>query len=183
MKKQINILTTNSYKLKEFAEVLSSDFKLLSSNLEIAEIQSMDQMELITKKAREAFSILKQPLCVDDFGFYIEKYNNFPGALTKYIFNSLGYKGLLKLVEECEPAYYRSLVAYYDGRVLKVFEGILRGKINKKIPLEYSSNSPINSIFIPDGYAEVFEKVKLGENFISHRKIALMDLKRYLLSL
>ncbi len=182
MKKKISVLTTNKYKLKEFAEVLSPEFDVVSNNLEIIEIQSMDQAELITRKVREAFTVLNQPLCVDDFGFYIEKYNNFPGALTKYVFKSLGYEGLLNLVEDGEAAYYRSLIAYYDGKVLKIFEGVLRGRINKSIPPEYYADSPINSIFVPDGYSELFEKLKFNPDFISHRKLALRELKKYLLS-
>jgi non-canonical purine NTP pyrophosphatase (RdgB/HAM1 family) len=140
-------------------------------------------MELIRKKAKDAFAVIGQPLCVDDFGFYIEKFNKFPGALTKFIFKSLGYDGLLRLVDQDDRAYYKSLIAYTDGTNLEVFEGILKGRINKEVPSEYVENSPINSVFIPDGYTEVFEKSKQSVDFISHRKIALEKLKEYLLSL
>lgn len=183
MEKTINVLTTSSYKLNEFKAVLLPDFEIVSNNLEIAEIQSIDQREVIISKAKQAFAILQKPLCVDDFGFYIDKFNSFPGAMTKFIFKSLGYGGLLKLVDENEPAHYKSTIAYIDGKDLQIFEGVLAGKITKKIPKMYMENSPINSVFIPNGYSDIFEKVKDLDGFISHRRKALDDLKKYLLSI
>ena len=61
-------------------------FNIIGKKLDIPEIQTLNQKEVAIDKARKAYEILKQPLIVDDSGFFVNKYNNFPGVLTKFIY-------------------------------------------------------------------------------------------------
>jgi XTP/dITP diphosphohydrolase len=182
MIKKINVLTTNCEKLKEFIRILSPHVEIISREIDFFEPQTTDQYQIIKHKLDTAYAEIKEPVCVDDFGFYIKKYNNFPGALTKYIFKTIGYEGLLSLVEDGEEAFYKCVVGYKDDRGMEIFDGVIEGRIKKQLPASFNDKTPINSIFIPNKYNDTFANVHERDGFVSHRALALEKLKQFILS-
>jgi non-canonical purine NTP pyrophosphatase (RdgB/HAM1 family) len=151
--KRIIFVTSNNTKLENAKESFSScEFKIIGEKIDLPEIQTLEQEDIIHQKAEYAFLKIKKPLFVDDTAFYIEGYNKFPGTLTKFINKTIGLDGLLKLYEEGQNAYFLTMICYMDGVKKIITKGILRGKLTKKISINFNKDTPLNSVFIPVGY-------------------------------
>jgi XTP/dITP diphosphohydrolase len=179
--KSLFFVTSNENKIKEAKKILEPEFQVISSAMKIPEIQSMVQEEIALEKVRYAFQKIKEPLIIDDTGLFIEKYNNFPGVLTKFILEGIGLNGVAKLIEEKEPAYFRTIIIYKDTDKEFVVEGIIKGYLTKQIPNYINPLAPFNSIFfVPEAkkFIRDFDKELLKR--FSHRGLALKKLKNLL---
>lgn len=128
---------------------------------DVAEIQSLSQVEIAINKAQQAWDYLKQPVLVDDTGFYIEKYNQFPGTLSKFVFEGIGFEGLLKLASPGDKAFFMGSIVYCDGPgQYKIFEDRCEGAIVKPIDFNVPKGYPYIFFFTPNGssksYAELY---------------------------
>jgi XTP/dITP diphosphohydrolase len=99
---KIYFITSNEKKAKTLREQLIANnfnIKVEAINLDIIEPQANSVKEVSLAKAKEAFAILKESLVVEDGGFEIEALKGFPGVYTKYILETIGIDGVLKLME------------------------------------------------------------------------------------
>lgn len=154
---------------------------------EFIEIQSSDVMEILKFKASQIdFSCINADgFIIDDSGIYINNYNNFPGTITKYIWNMIGSKGLKKLVDGCNEAEFHTyLLLCLRGEKPIFFEGKLKGRL---VFLENMGNQnelfPFSDLFIPDGQQKTLTELMQSNSFINHRKLALDKMRNYLLNL
>ena len=170
MKKEIHYITGNSGKFKEvqrfiynynFSSIVSS-FVLRQVNIEeIYEIQSLDQKKIALHKAQQAWHLLKKPLILDDSGIYFNKYFNFPGTLTKFVYDGIGLEGLLKLVVAGDRATFRLLLVYIDREGLyKVFEGQCEGTIVIPNKILAHPQLPYDDIFLPDEAKKTYAEMR-----------------------
>jgi len=152
MKPTIFFISKNNNKVQDLVTLFkSSNLDLVGYSLDLPEIQSLDQEEIVRRKGRTAWELVKSPILVDDTAFYINRYNNFPGTLTRFINESLGIRGLTKLIDEGDAGYFKTFLYFYDGNREIVAKGELAGKLTKNISTNFSEHSPLNSIFIPEG--------------------------------
>src|SRR3978361_1942763 len=115
MKHEIYYATSNEGKFEEVKSYLSrfdASIDLKQFQVEIEEIQTLDQKAISIDKAHKAWMILKKQLLVDDGGIYFEGFNQFPGTLSKHVFEGIGYEGIFKLVEENHKAFFKMHMAY-----------------------------------------------------------------------
>lgn len=150
---EIRYVTGNSYKfatVARYLECCAPEIKLISaSGYDLDEIQNSDQRIVALDKARKAWNLIKKPLLVDDDGIYFEKYHDFPGVFTKYIYEGLGVDGLYTLVEQGDAATCKvTMVYWYGPEQYELFEGVCRGMINVKP--DYTAD-PGDPMFIPEG--------------------------------
>ncbi len=99
---KINFITSNSGKIKALEESIKLhqlNIEVCAKDLRLVEPQFDTVQEVSKFKALKAFEILGEPVLVEDGGFCIPALNNFPGVYTKYILNTLGPDGILKLME------------------------------------------------------------------------------------
>ena len=68
-------------------------------NLDIVEPQLNSIEEIAISKAKQAHRLLKKPVIVQDSGLVIKQLKDFPGPYTKYISQTIGSTGILKLLE------------------------------------------------------------------------------------
>ena len=68
-------------------------------DLDIVEPQLNTIEEIALFKAQYAYKKFKKPVIVQDSGLIIKELNNFPGPYTKYVSQTIGCKGILKLLE------------------------------------------------------------------------------------
>lgn len=147
--------TSNPVKFKEAQDFfqqagIALSLKQYSEN--IPEIQSLNQKEIALQKAKKAWKRLKVPVIVDDAGTYFEKYDNFPGTLTKFVYEALGAEGICKLFEPGERAYFQlHLVFYYGLDKYHIFCARTHGTLTWPAYFEYTPKSAFHSLFIPDG--------------------------------
>jgi non-canonical purine NTP pyrophosphatase (RdgB/HAM1 family) len=172
-------VTGNEGKVKEAQAILGQTVKIVK--MDIDEVQSLDIEYIVKRKAQDAYKKLQKPLLVDDAGLFIDAWNDFPGALVKFIDLSGGNELLLKMMagEKNRKAYFMSAVAFHDGKEVKVFIG----KIDGSIALEQTGKNGwgYDPIFIPTGEERTFAQMTSDEkNSISHRRRALTKLQYYL---
>lgn len=129
-------VTSNIHKFYE-ARLVLSGYKIATAllRLKTPEIQD-DEIENIAKaSAVEAAKECNLPIIVEDAGLFIEVLGGFPGPYSKYVYRTLGTKGLLKLMEDVDAreAYFRSVIAFCDPKKqLLSFHGEVKGRISKK---------------------------------------------------
>lgn len=105
MTKQLFFVTGNQGKIKSLEQYFAScgiEVDVEPVKLDIIEPQADTVAEVSKIKALEAYEILKAPVIVEDGGLEIEALNKFPGVYVRYILDSIGIDGILKLMEGVE---------------------------------------------------------------------------------
>ena len=174
-------LTKNRGKLKEARRTLA-DFGIKVEQLEEdrIEIQSDDLREIALYSIKQV-STDNLPIIVEDAGLFIETLNGFPGPYSSYIYKTIGCRGILKLMEGVRDrhARFKSAVAYFDGKTVKVFLGEIDGFIAHEE--RGHDGFGFDPIFIPIGYNETFAEMGFEEKTrISHRARAFKALGAWL---
>ena len=179
---QINLITSNLGKLKEFKIILGNEIKINHIKKEYRELRSDNPEEIAKESAKRLANELKKPVVVEDSGLFIKAFNDFPGTCSSYIHKRIGLKGILRLMENIEDrtCYYKSAVAYCEpGREPVSFLGEEKGTIAK----EEKGNNGFghDSIFIPENSNKTYGEMQNCENLKRFRKKAVEKLKNYLL--
>ncbi len=108
---------------------------------------------------------------VEDSGLYIRALNGFPGPYSSYVYKTIGYFGILKLMEDVTDrgAHFKSVVAFYDGNIYKIFIGTVYGEIINDARGYYGFG--FDPIFKPEGSTrKTFAEMSLKEKCMySHR--------------
>jgi len=173
--KKITFVTTNQGKIREAKEILTIKIKPIKLNIE--EIQTLNPIKCVTKKAQAAFNQVKTPILVEDTSLFFNSWDKLPGVFIDYFMKTLGNKGLLKLLgdEQNREAIAQTSLCYFDGQKKITAIGKLKGKIVKKI--KGSKGFGWDPIFIPAGQNKTFaEMTKKEKNKLSMRKLALIKL-------
>ncbi len=121
--------------------------------LDQEEIQSLDLVEVVTHKAKQAYAVLKRPVFVEDVSLEIASLGRLPGTFIKFFIDELGLEKICRLADitDDRSAIGRTAYAYCDEHGVKVFEGQIRGTIPEH-PLG-ESGFGWDPIFIPEGYS------------------------------
>lgn len=180
----IAFITTNKHKLEE-AQLLLQDFEIDIEQVDIpyGEDKEAPIEEVAKNAAKKMATILNRPVIVEDTGIYFEAYNNFPGALPKLMFKSLGYEGLLKLLEgKKREAYFKCVIGFCKpGQEPMIFEGLMKGTITENVEDPDKDVMPYERIFIHEGHDQTMSKLSREEkNNISHRGNAFKKLGGFL---
>jgi XTP/dITP diphosphohydrolase len=185
MNKVVRFVTSNKGKFDEvrrLLQLLNASIDLEQVIFDLPEVQSLDVRTVALDKAQNAWRYLQKPLLIDDGGIYLEKYTNFPGPLTKYVYQGIGFDGFWRLAQDDPRAYFLSCLVYIDGPTsFEYFEGISKGHIIDPTHVTISDKQlPFTVIFVPQGYNQVFADLKgrADEEHFNHRMLAL---KKFLL--
>jgi len=177
--KDIVFVTGNENKIKEVESILG--FSIDSKKLSLDEIQTLDPVECVVKKAREAFKSINKPIIVEDTNLFFKAWKGLPGVFIDYFLKTVDREGLLKMLENSENrgAYAQTSYCYFDGEKEVVGIGKINGTISPEVRGE--SNFGWDPIFIPGSHDRTFAQMSKEEkNSISMRKKALFDLKEKL---
>ncbi|MEN2974862.1 MAG: XTP/dITP diphosphatase [Candidatus Caldarchaeales archaeon] len=167
------LVTTNKGKIEEFQTIFREyNLKYRVDLLKTREVQSDDLKEIAAESALYAYSILREPVLVEDSGLFITSLNGFPGPYSSYIYRTLGVRGILKLMEDVKDrsAVFLSVIAFYSPYTeLKVFSGEVGGMISSEP--RGARWFGFDPIFIPDeGDGETYAEMDIiKKNKISHR--------------
>lgn len=181
MNKEIFFVTNSPGKVNEAREILGKAFTLKLVKLDLDEIQTVDGKKVVSKKVKEAFGVLKQPVLVEDTSLYFEAWNGLPGALARWFLDTVGCKGICKMMarERNRKAYAESAIAFYDGKKIKMVSARAKGIVPREPRGEHGFGW--DPIFIPKGFEKAYAEMTMKEkNQISMRKAALEKLKKYL---
>lgn len=183
---ELNLITSNSSKYEEIKKVLSDHrIKIKRLNIDIPEIKSLDPQAVVIDKVNKAYQILKKPVIVDDTGIFFQGYLNFPGTISRFIFITIGFKGIFKLIANNQQAVLKSYIGYLDKTLKKpeIFTGACHGRLIKKIKGARRTKMPYDNIFIPHGERKTFAELGVnGKQKYDHRTKAVKKLAKYLIS-
>lgn len=148
----------------------------------LPEIQSTYVHEVIIPKAIAAYERAGKPVLVEDTGLYIHGFGNqFPGALYKFIEKDErgrpgpGRRGLLAMINTLKNRSARAttIIGYYDGERVRMFEGDIQGQIALK---ERGENGfGFDSILEVDGKT-LAEMTGEEKNRLSMRRMAIENM-------
>jgi len=90
----MKFITSNNSKVREVSIVLSDyGVKIEQVNFDYPEDKEKNIEEVAREGAKFCFEEFKEELIVEDTGLFFSAYNNFPGALPKFVYNSIGFRG------------------------------------------------------------------------------------------
>ncbi|MBI5035980.1 non-canonical purine NTP pyrophosphatase, partial [Candidatus Micrarchaeota archaeon] len=148
--KKIFLVTTNEGKVIEAKGILKG-VGVEHFPAEVTEIKSISMEETITEKAKTAYSMVKKAVVVEDTGFFLDAYKDFPGTYTKFCVTLIGLGGFLKLLEgKKRGAKFVTMIALYDGKKTKVFKGEVKGRVSESIREPVPKKLPFDAIFMPE---------------------------------
>lgn len=152
---EIIFVTHNKGKIESAKKSLKDvNFKIYE--YEVEEPRSDDIKYISKVKVEQAYEIVKKPCISLDAGFYIDALNGFPRAFVNYALDTIGIKGILKLMENEENriCHFRECLSYYDGKEIHQFMGYHDGNLTKQM-LGNDTNrkwSDLWYVFIPENY-------------------------------
>ena len=173
--------SSNEHKFQEAERILANlgmQINLFKTTLE--EIQSNNLNDIAEKKAINAYDLIQKPVIIEDDGLFINTLNGFPGPYSSYVYDTIGNKGIMNLLENSEvrDAKFVSIIAYCDSDCdVKLFESSIPGKISSIIEKGGWGYDPI---FIPDGESKTYANVSDKDKF-SHRSAALTKFSNWFL--
>jgi XTP/dITP diphosphohydrolase len=175
-------VTTNEHKRREVQDILG--FALGRADLDLPEIQAIDPADVATEKARaarEALGDTDLPVLVEDSGLMVDAWGGFPGALTKWVMQSVGNEGLLRMLAPGEDRSARAVcvvaVAEADGKV-RTFRGEVRGTVAQGPRGE--GGFGYDPVFVPGWSSMTYAQMGEGKNTDSHRARAFRAVKEWL---
>jgi XTP/dITP diphosphohydrolase len=185
MNAKLIFITGNRGKFLEAQKLLKEfGIELEQVDLDITEPQADSLEEVVRKCAEEALKIVKENFIIDDSGLFIRSLNGFPGVYSSYVYKTIGYKGILKLLSDLtdRSAYFMTALAYGEPRgELKIFSGRVDGIITTEARGE--NGFGFDPIFKPLGSNLTFAEMSIEEkNKFSHRAKALRAFASWFMS-
>lgn len=194
---KICFVTGNKGKYAEARESLKSTADVIMENLDPPEIQA-DTLEEVARFSLEYLlnrdiiriekSGLRTPsgiydkLFLEDAGLFIDHLNGFPGVYSAYVYKTMGYEGILKLLNGVEDrtARFEAAVALVDASgSISLFKGVCKGNI--AVEPSGSMGFGFDPIFIPEGHYRTFAEMSDREkNVISHRGRAIALMRQHI---
>ncbi len=179
---KLHFLTGNKNKVIEAEKRLGPlGFDIIQENLQPPEIQADTLEEVALFSAKWAEPYAKKPFFLEDSGFFVDSLNGFPGVYSAYVFRTLGYMGILRLLEGVEKrcARFVAIIAYHDGEVIRMFRGEVLGTVTREP--RGGNGFGYDPIFIPEGSSRTFAEMDTEEKGrFSHRGKALENMERWL---
>ena len=179
--KSLTLVTGNKNKLREFEEILNTP--LSSFDFDLPEIQSPSVEVVALTKAKEAYTILKKPVIVEDTGFELDAWKGLPGAFLKFFEQAFYKDHLIKLLagETNRKGAAVCAIGYCDRNISFTVLGKVHGSITEEPRGECGFGFDYS--FVPDGYTKTFAEMTSEEkNKISHRKRAIESLQKELIA-
>lgn len=174
---KISFVTTN---LGKFSEAQKKIKNIEQKNFEYPEIRSENLKDVVAYGMDFLKEKIRKPFFIEDSGLFIAVLDGFPGPFSKYVYNKVGCKGILKLMmdEKNRKAVFKSVIGYYDGKTT-MFEGICEGRISTL--MKGKSGFGYDPVFIPENKDKTFAEMSISEkNICSHRGIALGKLVKHI---
>lgn len=167
--KQVYFATMNKGKLVHINHVLNRfDIEAVQLATFISEPRTDDLKEIAKEKVIQAFNKSKKPCIAIDSGFFVDSLNGFPRTFANFALETIGTKGILKMIEgETRTASFRHCLAYLDETLSEpiYFESRLNGIIpEKERGEEHNWNwSKLSFIFVPNGLEKTIAEMNEDE--------------------
>lgn len=179
MKNSLTLITGNSKKAEQIQNNLS--IKLSYHKLDLVEIQSTDVIEVASRKAEQAYSILGTPVIVEDTALSFEALGGMPGTFIKWFLEAIKSEGLCMMLHNFSNrrATASTCIALCNENGLHTFLGETTGTISEKP--QGNTDFGWNNIFIADGQTVTWAEMSPDDvKKDSMRLKAITKLEEYL---
>ena len=210
---RLGFVTSNKGKHKELQTRLSDlGYEVVQLSISYPELQA-DSIDEVTRfgldwinrkindKTIEIASIeTVELIIIEDSGLFVHALNDFPGVYSKFVFNTIGYIGVLELLKNNldRTAHFESCIGVLGLEAYTGANNGRSGKINTEISNTIQlvkgrctgviSPTPrgnkgfgFDPIFIPEGATKTFAEMDTGEkNKYSHRGKAMEKFVEFL---
>lgn len=177
--KEIIFVTHNKGKIAAAKKNLKNvNFKVFEYELD--EPRSDDIKYISKYKVKEAYKLVNTPCISLDCGFWIDELDGFPKAFVNFALDTIGIKGILKLMEgkENRSCRFTECLSYYDGKELHQFLGKHEGMLSEQIKGNDTDEkwSDLWYIYKPYGYNKTLAELTYEErnNRIKYKSIDSM---------
>lgn len=173
--KELVFITGNLDKLTEVRNILG--FEVLSHKLDLPEVQGIEVIDVVREKVKAAYDVLKKPVMVEDTGVYFDGMNKFPGALIKWVEDSVGNDGIVKMISGFSDlgCCAETIVGVYDGKEFSFYSGKVYGKI---VSPRGENGFGWDKVLEVSGFNKTFGEMSSEEkNKCSMRKLAFENMK------
>src|SRR5579871_2048666 len=144
----ITIVTGNPGKVRELQAMAMGKLNFKMHDIDINEIQSLDLDEIVTAKAKAAYSRVKSPVIVDDVSAELKSLNGLPGPFIKFFNKEIGGDSLLKISKDPhEVVTLICVTGYYDGHKMVLGKGEIKGTL---VPPRGVNGFGFDPVIIPD---------------------------------
>jgi len=179
---KIRFVTSNDGKAREVGAMLEPlGHEVERVNTTYPELQ-VDTLEAVVNYGLDWLSAkLEHPFIVDDSGLFVHSLKGFPGVYSAYVYKTLGYEGVLKLLEgkEDRSARFECCAGLMLDGKRHIFTGVTEGSIIEKP--RGSDGFGFDPVFVPSGTSQTFAEMPLEiKNRISHRGRAFSALASHL---
>lgn len=126
----VRFVTGNPEKAEHFARHIGLDISHAPADLE--EIQSLNSLEIIEHKARQAYQQIQKPVLVEDVEFAFHALGGLPGPFIKFFVQAEdGAENLCRILDGFSDrgATASCTYAYFDGQKLTTFVGKIDGVV------------------------------------------------------
>jgi XTP/dITP diphosphohydrolase len=175
--------TRNVGKYAEAAQVAKGyGIRFKQLKLDKLEIQAVNLEEIAAYAARDAANETKRSVVVEDAGLFIDALEGFPGPYSAYVYKTIGYGGVLRLMNDKKnrSAHFQAVVAFCrPGKSPSCFSGIIDGIVGSKAKGNHGFG--FDPIFMPKhGAGKTFAELTITEkNRFSHRAKAFSKFFRW----
>ena len=171
-KRRVYFATENRNKYIEAARIAAAFGIIMKHlNLQKKEIQSRKLTEIALFAAKQAAESTRKSIVVEDAGFFVRGLGGFPGPYSSYVFGTLGWEGILKLLHSVRnrEASFEAVVAYCEPSQRPIcFTGSVNGAVTRRA--KGSNGFGFDPIFAPRGNRRTFAEMSTDEkNLYSHR--------------
>ena len=164
---KIYFLTTNRFKVAELEHYAKwrrvtkrHGVELCVVNQDLQEILVPDIELIVREKAVEAYRHMGLPCMVEHGGIYMKALPGLPGSVGKIVWDAVGDRICSFLRDtDSRQATVKSYLGYCDGKDVRVYEGVTRGRIADRARGRYKF--AWDPIFIPEDDARTYGEMGL----------------------
>lgn len=118
--------------------------------------------------------VLEPPFFLEDAGLFVDALGGFPGVYSSYVHRTLGWEGVLKLLDGVDDrgARFEAVIGFAEGKEVRLVRGVCPGTIAAVAAGEHGFG--FDPVFVPEGHARTFAEMDVHEKApLSHRGRAL----------
>jgi non-canonical purine NTP pyrophosphatase (RdgB/HAM1 family) len=171
-------ITGNQHKADQLQRWLG--LPVVHRKVDLDEIQSLDLRTVVEHKVRQAYSIVQQPVLVEDVAATINAMGRLPGTFIKWFLEEIGNEGVCRLADTLPSRAATITICYglYDGKKIHFFEHSVEGALPDKPRGEAFGWNPI---FVPKGATKTYAEMTPEEiEPVSMRAQAIAKLRHFL---
>ena len=185
----LSIVTWNIWKYTQISESLPRFLETKQVALDLPEIQTNLLTEISADKCLQAYKQIWWPVLVDDSWIYFDAFNQFPWALSKFLYEWVWIEWMRRMYawEENTMAVFECVLSYIDETLQEPLQFI--GQVTWTITFDFvnqideNPKLPYDLIFQPDGMNKpaIFD-MDLWKNEYNHRVRAVKKFNEWVLS-